>query len=420
MAGMLVAHRAVEFEQELAAGCCTYDEPREVACFSRAADRSVRYNDRSQLRTFVRPELNSDLNTGFEAFVDKAAGAPIDDIVDALADGKADTTAAHFVTYRNNLNKLLYTPYSPRDEWQIGVSRHGRTIHLHCIETEAHAERERSRSEQERRKQYWGYAFEAAATMSAAARSSARAVSRPSDPAASATDGAAVNSNAEFCSIAQTKLGGNRIIFAAEVDCEKTRGFGEKGGGPHAMRNYVELKTSKLLLSSDEAGRRTLERFKMSKWWLQSFLLGITSIVCGFRDEAGVLRKMQDFEVKQLPKFVHGAWKPAVMLNFGSAALGWLYERVISGPPTARYVLAYEPAQRRLALRIAPEGVLPSPRPPPAAAAAAPASAEEAAAAVAAARQRGKAAQAVAGGKRGRQETLPPKARPPARRIVDE
>lgn len=347
---MLVAHRAVESEQELVtAGCSSYDEPREIACFSRAADRSVRYNDRSQLRAFVRPELETDLNKGFELFVDKHGDtAPIDDILGALAAKQIETSQAHFVTYRNNLNKLLHTPYNPRDEWQIGVSRHGRTIHLHVLETEASAARERARSEAERRMGYWGYAFEAAASAS----------ERPQDGA----DGC-VNCNEEFCSIAQTKLGGNRLIFAGEVDCER-RGFGEKGGGQHAMRKYVELKTTKLL--ADEQARKSLERFKMSKWWLQSFLLGVTTIVCGFRDDAGILKKVQDFEVKQLPKFVHGAWKPSVMLNFGSAALGWLYERVVgSGPAHGRYVLAYEPAQRRLALRIAAEGVLPGPRAPP-------------------------------------------------------
>lgn len=343
---MLVAHRAVESEAELAATpTCSYDEPREVACFSRLADRSVRH-DRSQLRAFVRPELATDLNRGFETFVEKHGDALIDDVVDALAHKQLDTSQAHFVTFRNNLNKLLGTPYNLRDEWQIGVSRHGRTVHLHVIETEAQVARERARSEQERRMAYWGYAFEHAAT--ASEKPGASSEERP------------VDCNEEFCSIAMSKLGGNRIIIAAEVDAER-RGFGETGGGAHATRRYLELKTTKLL--TDEHSRRSFER-KLQKWFLQSFLLGVPTIVCGFRDEAGILKKMQDFEVKQLPKFVHGAWKPHVMLNFGSAALGWLYERVISGPPTARYVLAYEPAQRRLALRIAPEGVVPAPRLP--------------------------------------------------------
>lgn len=351
---MLVAHRAVESEAELAAASATtYDEPREIACFSRAADRSVRCNDRSQLRAFVRPELETDLNKGFDTFVDKRAGdAPIDDILDALAHKQLDTSQSHILTYRNNLNKLLGTPYNVRDEWQIGVSRHGRTVHLHVLESEAKAARERARSEQERRMAYWGYAFEHAATATerVVGLSDEEERERP------------VDCNAEFVSIVQTKLGGNRLIIAAEVDCER-RGFGETGGGSHATRKYLELKTSKLL--SDEHARRALER-KMQKWFLQSFLLGVPTVACGFRDDAGLLKKTQDFEVKQLPKFVHGAWKPHVMLNFGSVALGWLYECVISGPPAARYVLAYEPAQRRLALRIAPEGVVPDPRAPPA------------------------------------------------------
>ncbi|KAG8469675.1 hypothetical protein KFE25_006130 [Diacronema lutheri] len=341
---MLVAHRAVESEEELAAAVCsTYDEPREIACFSRLADRTVRYNDRSQLRAFVRPELETDLNRGFEAFVDKQGDASVDDIVAALADKKLDTSQAHFLTFRNNLNKLLGTPYNLRDEWRMGVSRHGRTVHLHILETEVQAARECARSEQERRMAFWGYAFEHAATASGKPRAASEDVF---------SEDVRIDCNQEFCSIAQSKLGGNRIILAGEVDCER-RGFGEQGGGAHAMRKYIELKTSRLL--SDAHARRSFER-KMQKWFVQSFLLGLPSIVCGFRDDGGVLKKMQDFEVKQLPKLAQ--FRPHVMLNFGGAVLGWLYERVISGPPQGRYVFSYEPAQRRLALRIAPEGVV--------------------------------------------------------------
>lgn len=345
---MLVAQRAVETVEELsAASCIAYDEPKEIACFSRAADRSVAYNDRSQLRAFVRASVGADLNKGFDTFVDKAAdaGAPLGDVLGALAHKGLDTDSAHFVTYRNNLNKLLHVPYNARDAWEIGVERRGRTVHLHVLQTEAERAREAGRSEAERRTAYWGYAFEAASTASEAAGGS---------------DDGPLNANAEFCSVARTKLGGNRLVFAAEVDAER-RGFGEAGGGERAMRQYVELKTTKLL--DGERERHTLERHKMAKWWLQSFLLGVRTVVCGFRDEGGVLRKTQDFETKQLPKFVRGAWHPHVMLNFGDAALGWLYERVIAGPPTGRYVLAYDPAGRRLLLRIAPAGVLPEPTP---------------------------------------------------------
>jgi RAT1-interacting protein len=185
---------------------------------------------------------------------------------------------------------------------------------------------------------YWGYAFEAAAT-------------------ASEEPGSPVDCNAEFCAIAKTKLGGNRIIVAGEVDCERGAADQTGRGSAHAMRQYVELKTTKLL--TDERSRRTFERYKLSKWFLQSYLLGVQTILCGFRDNAGVLKKTQEFECRKLPEYGRGAWQPHVMLNFGAATLSWLHQRIMIGPPSAKYLLTYEPATRRITLTIAPEGKVP-------------------------------------------------------------
>ena len=44
------------------------------------------------------------------------------------------------------------------------------------------------------------------------------------------------------------------------------------------------------------------DRFKLLKWWAQSFLIGISKIVCGFRDDAGVVRQIQEFDTMALPK----------------------------------------------------------------------------------------------------------------------
>jgi len=44
------------------------------------------------------------------------------------------------------------------------------------------------------------------------------------------------------------------------------------------------------------------DRFKLLKWWAQSFLIGITKIVCGFRDDAGIVRQIQEFHTMELPK----------------------------------------------------------------------------------------------------------------------
>ena len=44
-------------------------------------------------------------------------------LVAAVERYAAQTAKAHFVTYRNNLNKLLATLHCPNDDWCIGVKR---------------------------------------------------------------------------------------------------------------------------------------------------------------------------------------------------------------------------------------------------------------------------------------------------------
>ena len=45
-----------------------------------------------------------------------------------------------------------------------------------------------------------------------------------------------------------------------------------------------------------------LSRFKMLKWWAQSFLIGIPKIVCGFRTDEGIVERLQVYETQELPK----------------------------------------------------------------------------------------------------------------------
>ena len=38
------------------------------------------------------------------------------------------------------------------------------------------------------------------------------------------------------------------------------------------------------------------------KWWAQSFLIGIPKIVCGFRDNEGIVQHLQTFKTVDIPR----------------------------------------------------------------------------------------------------------------------
>lgn len=45
-------------------------------------------------------------------------------------------------------------------------------------------------------------------------------------------------------------------------------------------------------------------RFKLIKWWAQSFLVGIPQIICGFRDDEGIVHRLEKFNVQEIPNIV--------------------------------------------------------------------------------------------------------------------
>ena len=38
------------------------------------------------------------------------------------------------------------------------------------------------------------------------------------------------------------------------------------------------------------------------KWWAQSFLIGVPKLVCGFRNDDGIIKSLQSFKISDIPK----------------------------------------------------------------------------------------------------------------------
>ena len=96
-----IARLAVGPSQSYCGAFPKFNQPKEVACFSRSADRAVTF-DRQALRPYRPPVLPAPLDVGFETYVPKSAKeeepAPLKDVLDALAHRKVDPHAHHFVT----------------------------------------------------------------------------------------------------------------------------------------------------------------------------------------------------------------------------------------------------------------------------------------------------------------------------------
>lgn len=357
-----------------------FAQPTEVACFSRDASRRVHF-DRRALRKYSAPPLPAALDVGFDSYIPKDDAdepAPLSDVIAALSHHRVATVPGQLITFRNNMNKLMLTPFCPKDDWVMEAETlPNGTVHLHVRDTARKIAEERGRDERGKRMSYWGYRFEQLCTAGAAASASAAGgyrVPSPCDPdsyahlygpaeattlrqrhqlqiaaaalsagaevagSAAGGGGDVVNANEEFCCVVKLKLEEVRILMAAEIDCADEE------------KKYVELKTSKQIASQRDSA--SFEKFKLLKFWLQSFLAGVPRVLVGFRDDAGFVRELQSLQTLAIPRAVRGKdyWDPSVCLNFGRIALEWLLSQLRKLPPGTRVAMRYEPAQRAVVL----------------------------------------------------------------------
>ena len=162
---------------------------------------------------------------------------------------------------------------------------------------------------------YWGYKFEQLCTQQPNTKQQ-------------------VNANEEFCSVFKMSIGSSRIILAAEMDCALPKIVDKAGEKRRAEKlesepsqlagdtEYVELKTSRQIEHPRQ--QETFQRFKLLKFWIQSFLGGVPHICCGFRDDYGKILDLQMLRTLEIPRMVRGKknmWDPATCLEFTETLL---------------------------------------------------------------------------------------------------
>ena len=102
----------------------------------------------------------------------------------------------------------------------------------------------------------------------------------------------------EFSCVFTTKLGQNVLLYAAEMD-----GFESKEIIAEPV-NWSDLKSIEVKTNRKVQNYYQDCNFKkkQSKWWLQSFLVGIENIVVGTRNDEGVVFELEELKVSDIPK----------------------------------------------------------------------------------------------------------------------
>ncbi|GLC41639.1 hypothetical protein PLESTB_000693900 [Pleodorina starrii] len=309
--------------------------PEQIFCWTRnTAEQGGEYlyGEATGLRTLDPGHealRHANLNEGYPAqYVRKDESddaVPVDTILYGVAYAGVTLGRATVVTFRNNLNKLLLTPLQPADPWVIDAVRFGDTLFLNIVKLPE----QRPQGPDQDRFTYYGYKFEA--------------LCAGQDPAAP------VDSTGEFATMVQVRLGRHRVLMAAEIDawepppedCEGDESRGEYSG-------YVELKT--YVLPQHPRAEERLYREKYPRWWVQSILAGVPTLVLGGRDRSGILQKVERLPVTRLPALARERGFPfdaARLLRFGDAALDWMAGAAAEAPGE-QLRFSYNPDRRAI------------------------------------------------------------------------
>ena len=213
------------------------------------------------------------------------------------------------------------------------------TIYMHREESDDQMWRRRHATEKDLRMSSWGYKFEQ--FMCADEDGLDTDVNRrPANPEP-------VVESEEFCCVYRTRLGPHSIVFGAEMDAIQPRSDGEVIGDKETIDlnedTFVELKTSRNI--EHEGQERSFCRFKLLKWWCQSFLVGIPEVICGFRDDDGLVHTITQFDMKDIVRKGSEYWKPNVCMAFLSDLLGHI-SRVMSDKADLTVVEFFHPQRQ--------------------------------------------------------------------------
>ena len=228
-----------------------------------------------------------------------------------------------FVTYRGVFTRIMTTPYENREDWLICATKFKGTIYMCLFMSEKKREDEMTRGDTLNLMCHGGLRFE-------------EYISTPLDPTLPPkTDFGRHN---EYNCVVRSRLGSHSLVYGAEMDC-----LAKRPHHPHDTQpqDFVEVKTTRTI--HNRRHWDNLCRFKMVKWWAQCYLVGIPTIVCGYKDNDMVVRDVQTLQVQEIPKTCKGFWKTDVCLYFLDTFLSFVKETVVDDDPTVTYEFYWQP-----------------------------------------------------------------------------
>lgn len=204
---------------------------------------------------------------------------------------------------RGVLQLLLRTSVNRRDSWIIYAARWKGTIYLIVDQSSKKAE---FSDERQRRFGSWGHKFERCVLSSMTIRYKGVGVLNikikttclvAESPDKLPDTAKPVLEPEEFCCVYQRNIGSHSVIFSSIM---KGLLSNEplKEPLPFHRFKFIEVRTNRIIETAHQ--ETNFKKFKILLWWTQCYLTNTKHVLCGFRDDVGVVHKLTIYDVKQI------------------------------------------------------------------------------------------------------------------------
>ncbi|KAH3694156.1 decapping and exoribonuclease protein-like isoform X1 [Dreissena polymorpha] len=269
--------------------------------------------DESQMRYLKRPEdLNNvslNLDDGYEDREEKSEEnfEDIDLMIKWISEKLATSELNNLVVSRRCiLTDIMFTPCKKyaHCQWKIAVILQHGAYHICRFDRNNRWEEvQKPHNRLWRKSHYWGWKMEQLLTES-----------KPDESDCTKTQ----VQHGKYLLVNQLNINAHSLVFNCEIDAydENTDSF-------------VEIKTKKNISPENiSPGEDAIfKKFTLLQWWAQSQLGGVKEILCGFRDNEGLVTRIESFRTSSIPNS-ELPWNQKVCFHFLDNLLTWIKKRV--------------------------------------------------------------------------------------------
>lgn len=140
--------------------------------------------------------------------------------------------------------------------------------------------------------------------------------------------------NEEFSIYYCTQLANHRLFYGAQIDgmmatadsTTEIPNTNEVDANLTFLRQngFVELKTQRELYQRQQV--HNFKKYKLMRCWCQCFLAGLDGLLVGYRNDEGIIHRVEWFNTVDIVRFCKGVWDPQKTLNFLDRVLNFIKE----------------------------------------------------------------------------------------------